>query len=449
MNNSKINKIDWINIVMFKTFQDYFNLKELQDLSMLSKITRSKLNPVLFKSIILYYLIDQDTDMPSETCNVKSFQELNRIAVGDEDEIENNLHIQNSLSNINSELQNIKHYINSTGKFNLERSGRYLYPIIANFSNLTVLKIYRSTIQYSIFQKLGEYFPMLKTFELCKVVLSKYSKSSNNSNEIIFPPSLTSLSIWHVDATDISILYDHYKSIVNNSSYYARSEYSLPNMHMPSLKNLKFLRCSSKDNELEEFLEMNPNLEHLSIDAFSPEMCKNFTSLKSLSLDQVDMFENLQNLTVLHNIKTLNICSDYEDNCENLEKLCLMCPSIESLEFSISNFGSYEESFDDYLVPILKKLPKLKTLELPIEAEEEYFEFIDINHFPQIEKIIFTTPNLSYLQIRFEKNYNLKEIDFISEFHDINKKDFLEKYGSYIDWEFKFYKRKIKGYKIH
>jgi hypothetical protein len=448
MKNSEFKKVEWINIVILKNFQDYFNMKELQDLSMLSKIIRSKLNPTLFKSIKIRTerkILDGST----KNFNSKAIADLNIILNSNEDETQKNLNVHSSLSDINSEIRNIKYFANSLHIYDMEQPGHYLSQIVTNFTNLLILNITSSTIPYSIFQKLGVYFPMLKTFGLSTVVLSKYPESSNNSNEIIFPPNLISLSIYKVDITDISILSDPYKTIANNSSYDARPEYYLPNIYIPSLKKLYFFGFPSKGSGLEEFLEMNPNLEHLNIDTFSPEMSKSFTSLKSLSLDQVDMFGNLENLTVLHNIKILNIYYEYEYNCKNLEKLCLMCPSIEFLEFNIRNVAIYEETFNDYLVPILKKLPKLKTLELPIEAGDDYFEFIDINHFPQIEKIIVTAYNLSYLQIRFEKNHNLKEIDFISEYYDINKKDFLEKYGSYIDWEFKFYKRKIKGYKIH
>jgi hypothetical protein len=448
MNNNEFNKIDWINIVMFKAFQDYFSLKELQDLSMLSKITRSKLSPVLFKSIRLLYLTDQDTNMPSETCNVKSFQELNSIAVRDDDEIKNNLYIQNSLSNINSELQDIKNYINIASIFDLERSGRYLYSIITNFANLTVLEIHCSTIQYSIFQKLGEYFPMLKTFELCKVVLSKYSKTSNNSDEIIFPINLNRLTIWCVEETHISISDEPYSLVINDLYFDGRSEYAIPNICIPSLKNLQFLRCAAENNGLEDFLKTNHNMEQLHTDTFSYNVSKHLNSVKCLELAQVEMLDNLQNLAIHQNIKTLSISFEDYDDYKNLEKLCLMCPAIEILILYNRNTDTHQEDYDIYLVPILKKLCNLKTLELLIKLLDNEFELIDINHFPHIEKVIISADNFSYLKINFEVNSNLKEIEFMPLYCEIDEVEFLNDYGSYTEWEFGLSRRGISGYKI-
>jgi hypothetical protein len=448
MNNSEFNKIDWINIVNFKIFQDCFNLKALQDLSMLSKHTRSKLNPILFKSIQIITERKFIDGYVVKNFNSKACTDLNNILNSDEDEAQKNLSVQNSLSNINTEIRDIKYFANSLYIYDMKRSGYYLCQIITNFTNISILKIHCSTIPYSIFQKLGEYFPMLKIFDLYKTVLSKYLTDSNDSNEIILPPNLINLSIWHADVTDISILSDPYKTVFNNSSYDARTEYSLPKIHVPSLKNLQFLRCTSKDSGLEEFLEMNSNLEHLNIDTFSPEMSKSFTSLKSLNLEQVDMFENLQNLTVLHSIKTLKISIEDQYHYEKLEKICLMCPSIEFLRFSTSNFGYYGEVFSTYLVPTLKKLPNLKTLELSIDVEDRELELIDINQFPQIENIIFEADDLFYLKVCFEKNRNLKKIEFSASVCDIDKQDFLEKYGSYTEWEFKFHDSRVIGVKI-
>ncbi|KXN64976.1 hypothetical protein CONCODRAFT_13606, partial [Conidiobolus coronatus NRRL 28638] len=261
MNNSEFNKVNWINIIIFKIFQDYLNLGELKDLSILSKLTRSKLKSTVFKSIQLMTERKLLDGIFVKSFNSKSYDELNNIVNSDEDEIRNNLDIQNSLSAINSEIKDIKHFANSFYIYDIKRSGQYLSQVITNFTNLSVLKIHCSTIQFSVFQKLGEYFPTLKNFELYKVVLSKYSIDSYDSNEIIFPLSLVSLSIWHVDVTNIGILSEPYKVVFNDSSNDARSGYSLPNIYLPFLKKLQFLRCAVEDNGLEEFLQTNPNLE--------------------------------------------------------------------------------------------------------------------------------------------------------------------------------------------
>jgi hypothetical protein len=447
MNNKKFNRLDWTNIFILKNFQDYFNLKDLQSLSMLSKFTRIKLNPIIFNSTrLIKYTHRGRGDKPIRVFNIKSFEMLSRIAVRDEDEIEKSLYIKKSLSDINSELQGIKNFVKSIYICNVKRPGYYLYPVLANFTNLSILKIHCSTIQYSIFQKLGEYFPMLKTFELYRVILSKKSTSSNNSNEIVFPINLSYLSIRCVEVTDIAILDEPYMTVYGYD-FDPRSKFVLPNIHLPSLKSLQFLRCSAKETGLEEFLQTNPNLEQLSIDTFGQGTSKYFNCLKSLHVDQLENINNLENLIAYQNIKILKVSIAHNVYYDKFEKLCLMCPSVEFLHFNIVDSENLQEAFNTYLTPILKKLPNLKIIELPLY--EIYNELIDINHFSTIEKIIFETENISHLSVYFKKSRNLKEIEFRATYEDIDKEGFLEKYKSYSDWKFEFFNQKVKGYKIN
>ncbi|KXN64777.1 hypothetical protein CONCODRAFT_170411, partial [Conidiobolus coronatus NRRL 28638] len=443
VNNKVFNKLDWINIFLLKIFQDYFNLKELQELSKLSKLTRLKLNPVLFKSIRLLRYTNRVRDSkPIRTFNVKSFEKLSWIAVKDEDEAEKSLNVKKSLTDINSQLQDVKRFANSIFIYDIKRSGYYLYPILANFVNLSVLKIHCCVIQYSIFQKLGECFPKLKAFDLYKVALSKESTSSIDSNEIIFPVNLNYLSIWCVEVTDISIFAEPYDIVFYSHGFDPRFKFSLPNIYLPSLKKLQFLRCSVNNNIIEEFLKTNPELEQLSIDNFSPGISRYFNSIKSLQVDQLDKINDLENLITCQNIKTLKINIENNDCYDKFEKVCLMCPSVEFLHLNIIDIVNYQDAFNTYLVPISKRLPNLKTVELPIYDTNS--ELLDINHLPQIEKIIFEHDSVPYLDIKFEKNPKLKEIEFRATYDYVDKEKFLEKYNAIQIGSLSFLSKRLK-----
>ncbi|KXN65222.1 hypothetical protein CONCODRAFT_13273 [Conidiobolus coronatus NRRL 28638] len=447
MNNNEFNKVNWINIFILNNFQKFFNLKELQDLSKISKLTRLKLKSSIFKYIRLVNKSKYLNGTFVKSFNSKSFDEISRVAYMDGDEVQKSVRIQKSLNDINSELQDIKHLANNLHMYDVMRSGYYICPILNNFANLSSLMIRSSTIPYSIFQKLGEYFPTLKTIELYNIVLSKSTTDSPNPNEIIFPLNLTNLMIGCVEVTDMSILSDPYKMVLNDFNPYARSNFSLPNISLPSLKELRFVKCAGWNNGLEEFLEKNPGLEQLTIDTFNPNMSKRFTSLKSLSLELVNMYENLQNLIVNHNIKTLKVNIEDDYYYEKFEKVCLMCPSIEFLHFNVCNIDTYQKAYSNYLIPILRKLPNLKTLELPIYAEDPIQ--IDVDDFPQIKKIIFVTDDVRNLQVYFDGNPSLQQIEFISASYDICEEDIWDKYGHCSGWRFKFYEKKVIGYIVY
>jgi hypothetical protein len=446
MNNKEFNTVNLLKLVELKSFQENFKLEELQDLSKLSKSFRLKLKPAIFKSIRLVNQTEYIDDTFVEIFNSKSFDELNTIAYMNGDEAQKDSGIQNSLININSELKTIKDYAINLHLYEVMRSGHYLCPILANFTNLSTLKIRCSTIPYSIFQKLGVHFPMLNILELYNVVLSISPTDSTNSKEIIFPLNLINFRIASVEMTDMSILSDPYKMVLNDFNPYARSNFTLPNIFLPSLKELKFLRCSAWNNGLVEFLEKNPELEQLSIDSFNPSMSKHFKSLKSLSLEQVGMYENLHNLIASSSIKTLKISIEDEYHYEKFEKICLMCPSIEFLHFSVFNIDTYQEAFNIYLMPILRKLPNLKTLELPIYTEDPIR--VDVNNFYQINKIIIITDDITNLRVYFDGNPNLQEIEFRSTRYDICEEEIWDKYR-HCGWKFEFYGKKAIGYNFY
>jgi hypothetical protein len=455
MNNKEFNKVNWINIIIFKNFQDYFNLKELQCLSMLSKFTRLKLNQILFNSIKLIKIRNRNYNSEGKlimTFNVQSFESLNSIVVNDEDEIDKSPYIKKFISDIDSELQGIKYFVKSIFISSPWQSGYCLYPMLTSLVNLSELKIHCSIIQYSIFQKLGEYFPMLKTFKLYRITLLKNTTDKDNLNEIIFPANLSYLSIRFVEIGYINIAAEPYNIVFSDYGDFPQSKFSLPNIYLPSLKNLEFIRCSTEENGLEEFLQINPSLEQLKIDAFNLETSKYFNSLKSLHVENLEDANNLESLATCKNIKILKICIEYGNHYDKFEKICLMCPLVEFLHFDVIYHENPQEAVNTYLVPILKKLPNLKTIELLLnEYNDDYYdELIDINtnSLSTIEKIIFVKGCIVDLEVRFEKHHSLKEVEFRNIYFDINKEKFLERYKSYSNWEFKFFKRKVKGYKI-
>lgn len=448
MKNEKDSEVDWLNIVFDTEFHSYLDYDTLKKISMLSKFVRAKFIPKLFYNISLKANRKHVNGKIEKFYNVSALSSLTRRISSYSDKLQKSLSVEKALNNINYEVQNIIIFVSNLYIKNLDRIGYYLFPIFKSFDSLSLLNITGTTVPYSLLINLGLLIPNLKSFELISATLVRLPTDKLISNNFIFPPSLSYLNISRVEVTELGLLSDPFEYLFSEG--HAKNSYSFtpPKILLPSLKKLIFAEYNEKKSGLEEFLHINPSLELLKTETIYLDKAYSIGSLKSLETDMVECLngdtkfasqESIEDLTTFVNI----------DTYENVTRLCLLCPNLVKLRFSIDCYKFSQLSFDRFLISVLSNLPKLKTFHLETYTEDH--DIININKFPYIENIIFETKYINLSNIRFEKSKKLKNIEFksCSFRNDEQKQEFFELCNKFKNWEFKNCKHSIKGYKLN
>ncbi|KXN69127.1 hypothetical protein CONCODRAFT_8516 [Conidiobolus coronatus NRRL 28638] len=446
--NEKNNEVDWLNIVFNIAFQSYLDFGTLKEISLLSKFVRAKLNPKLFYNISLKANRKHVNGKIEKFYNVSALSALTRHISSNSDKLQKSISIEKALNNINYEVQNIIIFVSSLYLKSLDRIGYYLFSIFKSFDSLSLLNITGTTIPYTLLINLGLLIPNLKSFELISTTLVKLPTDRLISNSIIFPPSLSYLNISRVEVTELGLLSDPFEYLFSEG--HAKNSYSFtpPKILLPSLKKLIFAEYNETKSGLEEFLHINPCLESLKTETIYLDKVYNINSLKSLETDMVECLNGDIKFTSQESIEELTTFVNI-DTYENVAKLCLLCPNLEKLRFSIDCHKFSQHSFDRFLISVMSNLPKLKTFHLEIYTDDH--DVLNINKFSYIENIIIETKCINLSNIKFEKSKNLKNIEFKSLSFRNNelKQEFVKLCNKFKNWEFKSRNHSIKGYKIN
>jgi hypothetical protein len=224
---------------------------------------------------------------------------------------------------------------------------------------------------------------------------------------------------------------------------------TLPQVSIPSLKRLMILSGYENDCNIEGFLDFNPNLKSLKMKTLHLSKFHKYKSIKSLEISHVACFDFEGKYIIQENIKELTIFIKNEIYFKYIAKLCSLCPNLEKLHFAIPYDDIPQQSFDNFLIPVLSKLPKAKTLILRVYNDENYI--LDINEFPHIESLILEIKILDVLNIKFDSCLSLKSIEVKHNWLKPDDELLLEELSkirsAHSNWVFKISKGKIMGYK--
>ncbi|KXN64974.1 hypothetical protein CONCODRAFT_13610, partial [Conidiobolus coronatus NRRL 28638] len=429
-------------------FQDYLYLNEFKEISILSKLVRLKLSAKVFHTIKLKEKSKYVNGKTERYYKVPALTKLDKLISSAEEGLDRELNAEILLSDIKSELESFNIFVSILYLKRLNFVGYQLFPIFESFSNLTVLKLYECTIPYSSFVNLVVSFPKLKSIELTSLLLIKLPKDRIDSEKTIFPPNLSCLNISIIQVTEPGCLFNLYRQLFNELEANDIHKYNFPIISMPSLKKLYINNDYDEDYDLEGFLHINPNLESLVVEKFYLDKSYKFKSLKSLSISKVYCIRNEVNFPDQEGIRELALYIEENANFNNVTKLCLSCPEVEKLHFSMQNINDYQLAFNCFLIPILAKLPKLKTLHLGINTYKS--DALDITNFLHIENLAFYMTGPFILNIKFDNCDSLKSIEFNSNSFENAEymKEFKYLFQKIINWKFKYLKRSIKGFKL-
>ncbi|KXN66613.1 hypothetical protein CONCODRAFT_11496 [Conidiobolus coronatus NRRL 28638] len=451
MNSDNNSSINWLKIIFDKEFQQYLNIDILNELSLVSKIARVKLNPKVFYAIKIENNYRYIGRKRVESYNFRGLNKLNKLISSNEEELKKGLYAEKELSDIKFELENIKELVSSLYLENLDSFGYYLVPMFENFFDLKILKLYHCTIPYSLLVNLGVSFPKLKALELSDLLLVKLSTDVASPSDFNFPPNLIYLKFGEGKIIEQGALSNPYEILFKNFSHEPSHMFKLPKIPIPSLKRLDFIYSSGLDRDLLEFLDLNTSLESLKTRLLNLDRVYNFESLKRLEVECVCLSGSGLVLPTQKSIKELTAKISLKGEFERVKKLCNLCPNLEKLQIIMPRIryeDGPQEQFNTFLIPALSKLLKLKTLVINTDINEG--DIIDINEIPHVENIVFEIYN-PLLNFKFNNCIDLKSIEIKCKWFEPDSKKFLDEFNkmcsTHSNWILKFTKDKIKGYK--
>ncbi|KXN66815.1 hypothetical protein CONCODRAFT_168065 [Conidiobolus coronatus NRRL 28638] len=444
MKNNK-SKINWLNVIFNLEFQSSLDKNTLINVSILSKLVRNKLRPLLFKNIQLS--TKKFNNEFKDNIFIKYFNCLADPDLYDNisKEVEN-CSAESGLDDFALGLNSIKDIARALYVADLNRAGYYMFCMVNSMNNLTVLKLKYSTVPYSSLAKLGESLPNLKDIKLISLILAKLPAENIQLDYFVLPPKLSVLEVYDCRIITTTLLLDPHEFLFNEFTRAPRNGFTLPNISVPLLKKLAFFPYTSQEADIKEFLEINTNLESLRTELFHSNLVNTLTSLKSLEIITLSNLDNINNISVLKLLKRLKIYNVSTNSYENIKKLCLICPNLEYLHFNMSFNEYFQPLIDSFLFPILTNLCQLKTLQLHLITNDE--ESLNIEKLDNIESIIIETKSITILNLSFEGCKNLKRVIFKAYIGEINTQDFKDKFNNYKNWIFKFNEDTITGHEI-
>ncbi|KXN64846.1 hypothetical protein CONCODRAFT_13814 [Conidiobolus coronatus NRRL 28638] len=355
-------KINWLNVIINKEFQSYLDSDSLKEISIVSKLTREKLKPLVFKNIELnLYRIRFDSNVISiANDNRHSDPKFDYTTLRDE----NNSNIKDSVNDFIVALNDIKKYTKSFCYSFNKYAGYYLYSLIDLLDHLITLKIYNCKIPYRAFADIGKVLPNLIWLELECVDLIKSTTDTISEKDIIFPPSLSDLKLSSIKVITTTLLSDPYEYLFNTNVYPTSREYlALPKILIPTLKRIDFRFKIRQNRGLENFLEINPSVESLLMRDYDLNIDSSLISVKHLDIDENYSFNNIDQAFRLSNINSLTLLTINFNYSEDTIKLIQLCPNVVNLSISFHGLTpDFQVMFDSYLALTLSKLHYLKTL---------------------------------------------------------------------------------------
>jgi hypothetical protein len=440
-------RINWLNIIFDNEFQNYLDSNTLKEVSILSNLVRLKLSSKLFKCIKLKERYNYSTENTARYYRIAALNELDRIISSAPKGLHKESQAELLLNGIKLELENFKRFVLSLYLKKLNFVGYQLFPLFMCFSNLSTLNLYDCTIPYSLFVNLGVSFPKLETIELVSLLLVKLPADNACQNEFIFPPNLSYLNISIIQVTEPGALHNTYDQLFDELESHDIYKFQLPIISIPSLKKLEFDNDYDRDCDLKAFLDINPNLETLVVKYFYVGKGYNFKTIKNLNIFRVYCVDTEAGFLIQEAVTELTIYIEESEYFNNISKLCLLCPNLERLRFTMMSIDNCQLAFDNFLIPILAKLPKLRTLQLDVNAFNN--DVLDISKFQYVEDIVFTMIGPCVLDIKFVNCDSLKSIEFIS--NSYVKNDFMDEFKKLFqeinNWNFIYRKQSIKAYK--
>jgi hypothetical protein len=324
-----------------------------------------------------------------------------------------------------------------------------MFPILCIFDNLKFLKLASCNIPFIRFSNLSESLFNLEAMELIYVTFVKLSSDNNSNSRFKFPQNLNSLKIFNCTTCTESVLSPE-EFLFNDGELVIVTGFLLPEYSMPSLKELEFFSNYEHDSVIKDFIELNPELESLTMKSrnlnyISLNSIKSLTNLKSLEIRGSINLNPETQIPTLEYIKSLKFDVIIDGKYVIVAKLILSCPNLSKLHFKTFANMDFQNEIDNDITQLFNNCPNIKLFRLNIITNR--FRKIKFSKFYWLETLVIESMQLDPIDIDFESCSSLREV-ILKSIPIINTNEFKNKFNNIEGWKFKFSSDIIKGHKI-
>ncbi|KXN65514.1 hypothetical protein CONCODRAFT_12874 [Conidiobolus coronatus NRRL 28638] len=228
------------------------------------------------------------------------------------------------------------------------------------------------------------------------------------------------------------------------------TSYLVPQRSIPSLKDFGFISDYNYYSGVNQFIELNLQLESLIITSHSfnyttLNLIKLMTNLKSLEFRGPINFNFETEIPILESIKNLSFNIVKPSNFQMIKELGFYCPNLTKMHFKMHTRKNFQNLIDKKVIELFNHFLHLKIFHFIIKGNIS--EKINFSEFNWLEVLIVESGQLTMINIDFESCTSLRKV-ILKSFCDINTIEFKNKFNSIEGWKFKFASNIIKGYKL-
>jgi hypothetical protein len=467
-------KVNWNYIFIFEELTAYFSINFLKELSLCSKLIRSRLRPVLFAESAL------SSKKANECFNINNFDsmQLKNIENLSRYNVDGNtsFNLLNNLIDIlpdtieplyvnmglERELNGIGPYIKSFKLKGLKHFCSVSFPFTIALTNLGQLEFSDCILPLLNFLKITGNLKNLKKLTLYSVKFVDKGKHEISPDIPHFPTALEELVVYDfslpLSNSDISAI----NLVESDLNSHLTQFKHLKWLNIPSLKKVKSFGYNYPRNLLEILLIFNPQVESLRISNYlesqrvynQVSVSKNLTQLEILSTnlafphiseDQNFIFPQF---TYVKSLKIGFEVNEYSNN-GSFQNIVKYFPDLRHLKLDISGFEYEDRNINDLFrlnFPFCSRLDSatLKAFGSSSEVCNYYEHKLDCESFINVKCLILNIPLLPLSEIEFDmfpsdlkevrKLYNnkLRQLQYIQENPNIFSKWNIAFEGKYI-----------------
>ncbi|KXN65775.1 hypothetical protein CONCODRAFT_20571 [Conidiobolus coronatus NRRL 28638] len=384
-------KLGWNFILSLPELNQHLPKPDLLNNGQVSSYIRSKLRPLIFKTINISEAIDL---IPEDITYEGTFDEKYEA--------------------LNSEFSHVQKLVKRT-ELDLN-TDPILTPVIVNyFENINSLTISEAIFPHPTFKMI---FNTLKKLKILKInyTLILFHPLANEEEDIYLPESLTTLFLTQMAGVKTS-QFENIQTFMNNESD-DESDATAVNLRLstnfPNLKKLRFLRGNEQViMTLEQFILPNSQLEivEIFIDQINPQLfnllethCKNLKSVRIYPSSEGPLLSNeIYNYPALPSVETLNLFKLYYYESDILLNLVASFPNISHL--IISNTYALNSPIFDYI----QNLEKLTKLTIYLGESESKPDIINLK-----------SNKLTRIEFKNFENFNFFTFDILDNLPKVN-----------------------------
>jgi hypothetical protein len=429
--------IEWERAFILFEFQQYLDISNLLEVSLINRYLREKMKKTIFKVIKLNF---------SNVYNFPEYFTPHRFEIEGENltELEKSnfkcSRIDPSVAKLASEIDKYSSYFKSLQFNHLDNAGYFVIPIIERFSHLSSLNIHKCYINLSVFNKLMLKLNKLLHLRLYDLKFMKLPSEGHIERETQFPATLKELHLGDLYLSTTNSLNNPYDLLYSYDIQIEEEDYHLPPQRFIEIKKLGLYRYFKDQRYISSLLNLNPQLSTIALPLqfYTIEVAKllsNSKNIKNMTIDIVNEEQSYSpqiELPCLDSLSSLSVPYMFKEEFPKFYQIISSCPNLTKLDIEVNNFRV------ELINTLSRKLKHLKILKLIVQGYGE--SELDFALFSNIEVLEFDNHNRCAIKFKFPSPpMKLKSITILSAALYANNVKFLrESEKSDCCWSFKF-----------